>query len=217
MRVLCLGDSLTESSYPRHLAAELERRGVAAEVRSLGFPGATSRELLAAMYEVDLSRLAPELCVLLVGTNDSRIDLNHVPTPKFCQALESLATLLLQPFGPGTARPQLVLCTPPPVQPVPFHFSEDSTRRLEQEIRPAIRVLGRRLRVPVVELGDRLGAGDLQPGDVHPTEEGYRRIAAAVADALAPWLRLVAPFRLDNWPGPANIFVERANRPAAGG
>jgi lysophospholipase L1-like esterase len=199
LRVLCLGDSLTDSSYPAHLAAELERRGCAAEVLGLGFAGDSSVELLESLGSVDLASLAPDVTVLLVGTNDSRIDRNHVPTPRFEAALERLCERLLGTVS-AAGRPYLALCTLPPVVPVPLHFSADSLRRVRDELNPAIRALGRRLRLPVVELEPRLGPEWLRPGDVHPTEAGYERIARTVAETLAPWLVLIAPAVLDSSP-----------------
>jgi lysophospholipase L1-like esterase len=163
--------------------------GVSAEVHSLGLPGHTSRELLAALDGLELVESDPELVILLIGTNDARVDFNHVPTPKFAEALDDLVSRLRC----LRTHPCVALCTLPPVVPVPFHFSEDSVRRIDGELNPAIRAVGRRLRMPVIELGDRFQKEWLLAGDVHPSETGYREMGRILAEAIGPWFRLIAP------------------------
>lgn len=190
IRILCVGDSLTDSSYPKHLGVALESLGVAAEVHGVGLPGHTSRELLSALDGIDLDELEPELVLLLIGTNDSRVDFNHVPTPVFIEALNDLVTRLnaIRFVKWGVA-----LCTLPPVVLVPFHFSADSVARIDSELNPAIREVGRLRRVPVIDLAASFQKEWLLPGDVHPSETGYREMGRIIAEAIAPWLRLIAP------------------------
>ncbi len=202
LRILCLGDSLTDSSYPKRFQRLLGENGVDAKVVKIGFPGHTSLELLSR-EELFLPACGKaDLVILLIGTNDARVDRNHVETEEFALALERLVELLLHRKNPGSAQPLLCLCTLPEVQSVPYHFSPQSNERIARELNPILRLTARQRNLPLVELAQCGGLEWLRPRDVHPTGEGYERIAKLLAEKLAPWLRLLRPPDLDSTGGP---------------
>jgi lysophospholipase L1-like esterase len=83
----------------------------------------------------------------------------------------------------------VLLATIPPV-PVEIagHFNAASRARVESEINPAIREIAGRRQLALLD-NHRLflARPELLPG-VHPSEKGYRALADAWYDALAPLL-----------------------------
>jgi lysophospholipase L1-like esterase len=86
-------------------------------------------------------------------------------------------------------RPQILLASIPPVpEDTGFPFSAESTVRVTDEINPIIKRLSLELRLPLV---DNFTVFRDKPGllkDVHPTEEGYRLMAANWQAGLRPFL-----------------------------
>ena len=82
-----------------------------------------------------------------------------------------------------------MLATIPPVPPgTPLPFSDESIRRVEEDINPAVRSLAAEESLPLVDNhGLFLSRPELLPG-VHPSREGYQALAANWYGALRPRL-----------------------------
>lgn len=189
--VLCAGDSLTQGGYPRHLKRLLERDGVRARVLNYGRSGNTSCEYLGFL-ETNRRRLGdekPDFVLLQLGTNDVRIDGDRTGAAEF----ERNMRRIIKNFKGFRSRrgraPRIFLALVPPVPPgVAFPFADESSVRVEKEINPALRRLAGELGVDLV---DNFTLFSEAPGllpDVHPTTEGYRRLAASWHSALKPHL-----------------------------
>ena len=171
----------------------------AAEVINAGVGGNTTKALLRRV-DADVIAKSPSLVVLLAGTNDA-LNSNVLATPdEVRRNLEALCDRL-------RAASALLLVLPPP-----FHEPDLMTRheakkygdlppaKRRAEVRRIAREVAAARGVPVVDL-DPVFAGERGPGEaassflrnaancgvrdgVHPTPDGYRAIASAVAEAI---------------------------------
>jgi len=189
--VLCAGDSLTEWGYPRHLRRLLERDGVRARILNYGRSGNTSGEYLRFL-EGAARRLEagkPDFILLQLGTNDVRVDGDRTGTAEFMSNMRRIIGIFSGFRDRAGEAPRIFLALIPPVPPrIEFPFSPESSARVEKEINPALRRLAGELSV---ELVDNFMLFKDAPGllpDVHPTSEGYRRLAASWHVALKPHL-----------------------------
>lgn len=164
-----------------------------------GIPGNTSGEVRARIHADALS-LRPDLVVLMVGANDALNSAKLAPCETTRDNLHELATAV-------RSQCSLLLVTP-----IPFHERLLLTRhrvaaygdvppaqRLRRVVE-AVRGLGEALRVPVVDafqvfsgvglIGDdqrsliRNQANSGADDGVHPTGDGYRVLATAIAMTL---------------------------------
>jgi len=187
--VLCAGDSITAAAYPHFLQRMFNREGVRCRVLNFGRSGFSSGEY-RRFLETDGGRLKnerPDFILLQLGTNDVRIDGDHASTPEFEANMGSVLDLLRE-FRDRAGNPsRIVLGTIPPVpEGAPLPFSPESSRRVEAEINPAIRALAAARGLPVVDNHALfVGRPDLLPG-IHPTADGYRRLAENWFAALKP-------------------------------
>jgi len=193
VHILCLGDSLTTSdygNYPQYL-----KQWIApirpAKIRTVARPGNTSGQYLEFLRASDfLHRETVDFALLMLGTNDVRIDSDHTATDQFRNHMEEMIIGIrtrTSPFFRG--RPRIFLATIPPI----FHidlpvFDETSRERILREINPAIRDLASRYRLRVVETETLFRRQrHLLPG-IHPSKEGYQKIAREFFRAISPFL-----------------------------
>jgi acyl-CoA thioesterase I len=180
--ILCAGDSLTAKAYPHFLQKLLNADGIAARVVNQGVSGDNSGEYLEYVRDPVRSEALlwerPDIILLQLGTNDVRTDGDFLPTDRFVANMKSLLEYF-RGFISRTADPsRIVLALIPPIPDgTPFPFSAESSRRVREEINPAIVRLAREQGLPVVDnyriFEER---PDLLPG-VHPTTEGFRLMA----------------------------------------
>lgn len=188
--VLCAGDSITAGGYPWHLQRRLDEAGYRLKVIDAGEKGNTSGEYLAFLGRSRiLERTNPRWVLLQLGTNDVRSDGDATPVERFRENLEAILGVVGGHRNPDGSPPRVLLATIPPV-PVEIagHFNAVSRARVENEINPAIREIAARRQVALVD-NHRLFVArpDLLPA-IHPNEQGYRALADAWFDALAPLL-----------------------------
>lgn len=189
--ILCAGDSITAEAYPHFLQRLFARDGVRARVLNYGRSGFTSGEY-RAFLEKNLDRLArehPEAVLLQLGTNDVRVDGDRTPTADFVANMKAI-TAAFKGFRTRSGRPAvLLLATIPPVpRGTPLPFSDESVRRVEEDINPAVRALAAEESLPLVDNhGLFLSRPELLPG-VHPSREGYQALAASWYGSLRPRL-----------------------------
>jgi lysophospholipase L1-like esterase len=189
--ILCAGDSITAEAYPHFLQRLFARDGVRARVLNYGRSGFTSGEY-RAFLEKNLDRLArehPDAVLLQLGTNDVRVDGDRTPTADFVANMKAI-TAAFKGFRTRSGRPAvLLLATIPPVpRDTPLPFSDESVRRVEEDINPAVRALAAEESLPLVDNhGLFLSRPELLPG-VHPSREGYQALAASWYGSLRPRL-----------------------------
>jgi lysophospholipase L1-like esterase len=189
--ILCAGDSLTELGYPSYLAKLLTRSGVRARVRNYGRSGFTSGEYLRFLEarRNSLEAEQPDFILLQLGTNDVRLDGDHTPAAAFESNMRRIIGIFSDFRTRWGGRPLILLASIPPVpETTGFPFSPESSVRVREEINPFLNRLSAELRLPLVDnfILFRESPGLLR--DVHPTGEGYQRMAANWYDGLKPFL-----------------------------
>lgn len=188
--VLCAGDSITAGGYPWHLKRRLDEAGYRLQVINAGEKGNTSGEYLGFLRRSRiLERTNPRWVLLQLGTNDVRSDGDATSVEQFRENLDAILDLVAGHRNPDGSSPGVLLATilPVPVE-IAGHFDAASRGRVDTEINPAIREIGGRRKIPLVD-NHRLFATrpELLPG-IHPNEQGYRALGELWYDALAPLL-----------------------------
>lgn len=179
--ILCAGDSITAEAYPHFLQRLFARDGIRARVLNYGRSGFSSGEYRAYL-EKNLDRMArehPDAVLLQLGTNDVRVDGDRAPTADFVANMKAIMAAF-KGFRTRTGRsPVLMLATIPPVPAgTPLPFSDESVRRVEEDINPAVRSLAAEESVPLVDNHELFfSRPELLPG-IHPSREGYRALAS---------------------------------------
>jgi lysophospholipase L1-like esterase len=190
--VLCAGDSITAEAYPHFLQLLFNREGIRARVLNFGRSGNASGEYRRFLEEnaERLKKERPEFILLQLGTNDVRVDGDHSRTDEFAANMKSIFGIF-RAFSDRAGQPsRLLVATIPPIpEKTPLPFSPESSRRVAAEINPAIRALAAEAGIALVDnyalFADR---PDFLAG-VHPTREGYRRLAENWFAALRPFLK----------------------------
>lgn len=188
--VLCAGDSITAGGYPWYLQRRLDEAGQRLKVINAGEKGNTSGEYLGFLRRSGIvAQTNPRWVLLQLGTNDVRSDGDATSAENFRENLEAILGVVAGHKNPDGSSPRVLLATIPPV-PVEIagHFNAPSRLRVESEINPAIREIAGRRQLALVDTHGLFAARpDLLPG-VHPNEKGYRALADAWYDTLAPLL-----------------------------
>lgn len=189
--VFCAGDSITAEAYPHFLQRIFNSEGRRAKVLNYGRNGHTSGEYLSFL-EKNRARLeaeCPDFILLELGTNDVRADIDLTPTPVFESNIKRIIEIFRGFKSRSGKTPVILLATIPPVpEGTPFPFTPESVARVEAEINPALKSISREERVPLV---DNFALFFKEPGllrGVHPTPEGYRRLARRWFESLQPFL-----------------------------
>jgi lysophospholipase L1-like esterase len=189
--VLCAGDSLTAEAYPHLLQQILNRTGLRVKVLNYGRNGNTSGEYLRFL-ESRLEKLKaerPDFILLQLGTNDVRTDADNTPTDVFKSNMKAIVAHF-RGFQNRAGKPSRILLgmIPPVPETTPLPFTPASSRRVEEEINPAIRALAGEDRLLLVDNHVIFTARpEFLPG-VHPTRDGYRLLAENWHAALRPFL-----------------------------
>ena len=185
-KIVCFGDSITKRAYPEILA---DLTG--AEVIKSGVGGHTSSESMKRLQSGVLNH-KPEMVVILLGTNDIRVDAKkHVPREKF---QENLTAMVVASQEGGA---EVVLCTLPPIDAEPYFKRHDKAvfdqaGGLESLIADycAITIdVAKTNGAALVDLNQLLAKDDwISPDGVHPSDRGNAIIAGHVAAAVRPLL-----------------------------
>jgi lysophospholipase L1-like esterase len=190
--ILCAGDSLTDSAYPRDLQRLLARDGIAARVLNFGRKGDTSGEYRRFLenQRAALANRHPDFILLQLGTNDVRLDGDLTDTPTFARNMRAIIAIFRGFTGRRGGQASVLLASIPPVpDSAAFPFGPPSRERITREINPVLRELAREERLVFVDNYALFSASpELLPG-VHPSREGYRRLARNWYGALAPLLK----------------------------
>jgi len=190
LRILCMGDSLTESEfgyYPAHLKGMLKKQGFRARVYSAARPGHNSGEYLRFLKTSKLTeKIRPHLVIILLGTNDIRIDRDHTPLSRYRRNMGEIIDLVRSANNP---QPLIFLASIPPIYKIDLQtFDETSKTRVEKEIVPCIRNLARQEDLHYIDVhGFFLQRPELMAG-IHPRKKGYYAMAVYIFNNLSPLL-----------------------------
>lgn len=182
--VVCFGDSLTKIGFGDALGGELPDR-----VINAGVSGETTDAALKRLQHDVLDR-HPDVVTLLYGTNDMVMDKPEpkVPLPRFRENLTAIIDRVKAAGG------RVVLCTVPPINPIPYFTRHPKTNydraggleKVIADYRAAANDVASAEHVPVVDLNTILAARPewMAADGVHPTPEGRVIIAKAIAPAV---------------------------------
>jgi lysophospholipase L1-like esterase len=178
--ILCAGDSLTAEAYPHFLQQILNREGPRARVVNYGRSGHTSGEYLSYLVRnrETLAAERPDFILFQLGTNDVRTDVDHTTTAAFIGNMKRIVAVFREFRSRSGKAPTVFLAMIPPIpEGTPLPFTAESSRRVTEDINPAIREISDEDKLILVD-NYRLfvEAPGLLPG-VHPSPEGYRRLA----------------------------------------
>lgn len=190
--ILCVGDSLTAASYPRFLQRKFDQEGILTKVINFGRSGNTSGEYLAFLRKnkAVLSAEHPDFILIQLGTNDLREDLDYTSTVQFSENMTDIINIFREFKTRSGKTPLCLIAT---ILPIPenssFPFTENSQRRVWEEINPAIKqIADSRALILVDNYSLLLDQPSLLP-DVHPSREGYRLIAQNWFHSLKPLMQ----------------------------
>ena len=187
--ILCAGDSITAQAYPHFLQQLFNGQGTKAKILNYGRSGNTSGEYLTFLQSRRdrLKAEKPDFILLELGSNDVRADLDFTPADVFQSNMKKIIEIFRSFRSRSGKTPQIILATIPPIpKETPFPFTPQSVARVETEINPVIRSIGEQEGLPLVDNHMLfVKEPDLLPG-VHPSREGYRRLAQQWFDALKP-------------------------------
>jgi lysophospholipase L1-like esterase len=185
--IFCAGDSITAADYPRFLQRQLIKDGFRARAINHGRSGNTSAEYLAflAKNQTRLAGQHPDFILLQLGTNDVRADRDRTSAGAFRSNMKKIVEIFRTFHNRKGKRSILLVSTIPPVpQGTPFPFTDRSRERVTAEINPIIKDICLEEKIPLVDnYAMFLKFPELLPG-VHPSLEGYRRLAWNWYEAL---------------------------------
>jgi lysophospholipase L1-like esterase len=185
--ILCAGDSMTESSYPRYLQRILATESIRAKVINIGRSGNTSGEYLEYLTKKtkDLEDNYPDYILLQLGTNDVRVDHDRTTSEQFYRNMKHILAIFDRFKDRRGRESKILLALIPPVpEGLAFPFSSESHTRVHEEINPLLKKLAAEEKVPLVDNHSLFIRSPQLLSGVHPTEEGYRKIARNWFDAL---------------------------------
>jgi lysophospholipase L1-like esterase len=178
--ILCAGDSLTDSEYPRDLHRLFIQDGRRVRVRNYGRKGNTSGEYLRFLRQqkAALAEEHPDFVLVQLGTNAVRVDGDSTPAEAFNRNLKEIIAIFRGFTNRRGERAQILVATIPPLPEVfAAPFGPQSRVRVVEEINPLVRRIAAEENLVLVDNHSLfLRSPDLLP-DVHPTSEGYKLLA----------------------------------------
>ena len=191
-RILCIGDSITYGSgipfwqRKQTFPAILERMlGKEFQVLNYGIPGVTMSPMSDKPYSKTFfdsaRRTAPEVCLLMLGTNDSK------PQNWNAALYEEAVAHWIEALTKLSSKPQLYLMTPPAAfsvngEAVVYAINKDIIR---DEVYPIVKNQAQRYHVRLIDLYAKTkDHPELFTDGVHPNVQGNQEIAKAVFEEL---------------------------------
>lgn len=190
--IACVGDSLTDSTYPRHLSKALADEGIRSKILNYGRSGFTSGEYLSYLEENQavLAAERPDYILVQLGTNDVRMDHDRTSQEQFSANMQNILNKLSMLQNPEGKKSQILLATIPPIPSgTPFPFSPESQNRVQDEINPLIIRIGKEKKIPIVDNYSLFLENPHFLPEVHPSEDGYKHLAHNWFAALKPLLK----------------------------
>jgi lysophospholipase L1-like esterase len=192
LRIVCFGDSITQGSgYPPILERLLEERlARPVQVVNLGRSGHTSARFLEVMDRDGLLAATNPAWVLIeLGTVDARVDDRHVGAADYQRNVTEVIRRARDHVNPDGTHPRVALATLPPIRTTADPFGAESPVRVEREMNPALREIGRRLDIPINDTAPVFASADALADGVHPTLATAERLAASWAQLVIEELR----------------------------
>ena len=177
IKILCLGDSLTEGygilkeySYPSRLEEALQGEGLSVKVINSGQSGSTSKNGLKRIKW--LSRMRPDYLILALGANDGLRGLSLV------ELEQNLSNVIDYAEGQDI---QVILAG----MKIPPNYGAAYTDEFEK----VFERLAKSYQLPLIKflLDGVAGKPDLNlPDGIHPTAEGYEIVTQNVLKVILP-------------------------------
>jgi lysophospholipase L1-like esterase len=201
--IMAAGDSITAASYPMRLQGLFDQSQKKILVYNFGQMGFTSGMYLDYLKTSSvIDQINPDYVLLQLGTNDVRIDSDHTPTPLFVHHINSIITLFQQHRNPCNLHPTVLLSTIPPIVKIhPHFFTEESQRRVVEEINPALFEIARERQCHIIDTYELFIMHPDTLPDIHPIEEGYQLMAENWYAFIQPLL-IVPPSDSSPFPRP---------------
>lgn len=184
VRVACVGDSITQGvgiqnpqkdGYPAKLQ-EILRAGWT--VQNFGVGGRTMLRKADPFDHRPALEFRPDIVIIALGTNDAKTGVWASHKSEFVADYVAM----IKEFQALPSHPKVWACLPPPAFPGNWGITEDVIRN---EVIPAIQEAAKITGVSVIDLHTPLlGNKPWFPDTVHPNEEGAKRIAEIVGEAI---------------------------------
>jgi len=130
-----------------------------------------------------------DFVLLQLGTNDVRIDSDHLATNKFINNMKQIIHKFKTHKNKDMSHPKIFLSTIPPIIiKIPKFFNENSALRVEKEINPAIIKIGREEGCPVLDNHKLFVENPFLLPEIHPNEDGYKAMAKNWFNMLKPYI-----------------------------
>lgn len=192
-QILCMGDSLTQSEfgyYPKHLNGLLKQNGFRVKVKTAARPGNTSGEYFDFLRKTGfLKNRKADMAILMLGTNDVRIDRDSTPLPQYIQNIKGIIQLIKDCSSSRGSIPIIFIATIPPIFKLDLHtFAEISKKRINEEINPAIRRIAIEENINLLEVNLFFkDHPEMLPG-IHPSPRGYYALANFIYNEILEFM-----------------------------
>jgi len=184
VRVACVGDSITQGvgiqnpqkdGYPAKLQEIL---GAGWTVQNFGVGGRTMIRKADPFDHHPALASSPDIVIIALGTNDAKAGIWASHKSEFVADYVAM----IKEFQALPSHPKVRACLPPPAFPGNWGITEDVIRN---EVIPAIKEAAKITGVSVIDLHTPLlGNKPWFPDAIHPNEEGAKRIAEVVGEAI---------------------------------
>ena len=183
IRVACVGDSLTQSTfYPYDLGLLLGTANYT--VRNFGAGSTTvllnteTPYMNTSVFQ-DALEFLPNIVIIMLGTNDAQPNLHE-----YNASFVADYVTLINAFQLLSSKPKIWIVLPPPI------FSNQSGKISPEYFKltliPDIEQAANETNLPTIDVYSALaGYGDYFPDGVHPNKEGAKLIAEAIYKAIS--------------------------------
>ncbi len=193
IKILCIGDSITESdygNYPKILQSLFSENGISIEVVSAGRPGNNSGEYLGFLKQSSiLEKTNPSIILIMLGTNDVRIDSDKTPKIKYIENMKNIIGIIKKYERKSGKNIIIFLLTPPPIFNIDINtFNKKSQIRLKKEIAPTVRKLAEKNNLQLIDIYNYfINKPALLPG-IHPSQKGFYKMSKFIYKKLLPYI-----------------------------
>lgn len=189
--ILCAGDSITASEYPRHLHRLFSQEGRRVRVLNYGRSGNTSGEYLRFLMQrrSSLAQEHPDFVLLQLGTNDVRADGDFTPAEDYARNMKAIIAVFREFRSRKGDKTQILIATIPPIpEGAPSPFGRRSPERVVKEVNPLVEKIAAEERAILVDNYSLFLKSPQLLAGIHPTSQGYKLLAQNWHEALRPLL-----------------------------